>query len=79
MSDLVILIMILEIVAGTSFMLAFLTVDKVITNKRMKENQASWDEYSKNMTFEEKMGCYLDWCEQRKLEKGWDYYYFPKM
>lgn len=54
-------------------------VDRGITNKRLKENQIAWDNFSKNMTYNEKICCYLKWCQERKIEKGWSDFYFPKM
>lgn len=58
---------------------AILLVDRIVTNKRIDENQKAWNEYSKGMTFDEKNQCYLEWCERRKTEKNWGYYYFPRM
>ena len=61
----------------------FLTIhfvsDRIITSKRLKDNQKAWDEYSKGMTFNEKLNVYNDWCKKRKLEKGWKYFYFPRI
>ncbi len=71
--------MISESVAAITFLFLYQVIDEIITNKRLKENQILWNEYSKNMTFNEKMDCYLYWCKQRKVEKGWRNYYFPKI
>ena len=56
-----------------------LLVDKAISSKRLEENQIAWNEYSKEMTFDEKLEHYIKWCERRKVEKGWGNYYFPRM
>lgn len=56
-----------------------LLIDKAISNKRLEENQIAWNEYSKEMTFDEKLEHYIEWCERRKVEKGWENYYFPRM
>lgn len=67
----------------TIFLILILTVywivDSIITNKRLKQNQIAWDEFSKNMSCKDKKQCYLEWCHKRKIEKGWRNYYFPKM
>ena len=57
---------------------AYFFIDRTITEKRIQENQKEWDEYSKGMTDDEKADCYFNWCEQRKIEKGWRFYYFPR-
>jgi len=71
-------VMLAEVIMATLYLIIYLMVDRVITKKRLRENQLAWNEYSKNMTFDEKIDCYIDWCKQRKLEKGWRFYYFPR-
>ena len=39
---------------GILFLTLYLITDKIITEKRLKENQIAWDEYSKNMSKSEK-------------------------
>lgn len=63
----------------TFMFLIFCLIDKVITNKRLKQNQKEWDEYSKNMTDDEKLREYLPFCFSQKAKYGWGYYYLPKM
>lgn len=63
---------------GILFLTLYLIADKIITEKRLKENQISWDEYSKNMSKSEKDACYLKWCNERKMQMGWSYFYFPR-
>lgn len=53
-------------------------VDRIVTNKRIKENQIAWDNFSKNMTYDEKIECYLKWCNEQRWQNGWHNYYFPK-
>lgn len=45
-------------------------VDRIVTNKRIKENQIAWDNFSKNMTYDEKIECYLKWCNEQRWKKG---------
>lgn len=52
--------------------------DRITTNKRIKENQIAWDSFSKNMTQNEKLECYLKWCDEQKYTKKWQNYYFPR-
>lgn len=54
-------------------------VDRIVTNKRIKENQIAWDNFSKNMTYDEKIKYYLKWCNEQKWKKGWHHYYFPRL
>ena len=56
-----------------------LLIDKAVSNKRLEENQIAWNECSKEMAFDEKLEHYIKWCERRKVEKGWENYYFPRM
>lgn len=76
-------ILIVTAAVTTIFLILILTVywivDSIITNKRLKQNQIAWDEFSKNMSCKDKKQCYLEWCHKRKIEKGWHNYYFPKM
>lgn len=67
------------IIGLVAFLIIFVYIkaDDIITGKRLRENRLAWNEYSKNMTDYEKEEVYLKWCKQRKLEKGWNYYYFP--
>lgn len=55
------------------------TADNLITRFRVRENQKAWDEFSQNMTFQESADIYLEWVEMRTKEKGWKYYYFPRV
>lgn len=57
----------------------YFLLDAIITRKRLKENQIAWDEYSKDMSYMEKMEIFPEWLESRKLEKGWSFYYIPRM
>lgn len=52
--------------------------DRIVTNKRIRENQIAWDNFSKNMAQNEKIECYLKWCDEQKYKKGWRNYYFPR-
>ena len=56
-----------------------LVVNRIYTKRKLQENQQRWDEYSKNITYEEKMEVYLKWCEERKASTGNKFYYFPRM
>lgn len=61
------------------FLFFYLLIDKITTDKRLKQNQKEWDEYSKNMTSDEKFREYLPFCFSQKAKYGWGYYYLPKM
>lgn len=63
---------------GILFLTLYLIADKIITTKRLKENQIAWDEYSRNMSKSEKDACYLKWCNERKMQMGWSFFYFPQ-
>ena len=45
--------------------------------KYLKENQEAWDEYCKDMTFQERQECFSDWVKQRKVETGHEYSWIP--
>lgn len=75
--------LILQIVLITSsicilFIFCYWIFDRIITTKRLKENQIAWDEYSRNMSKSEKDACYLEWCNERKMQMGWRFFYFPQ-
>lgn len=59
------------------YLLIDFAIDNLITRKRLKNNQIAWDEYSKNMTYKEKLDYYVDWVEQNKIKNGWKHYYLP--
>lgn len=61
------------------FLGIYFAIDKIITNKRLNENQREWEKYSEGMTDTEKRECFSDWLTMRKLEKGWSFYYIPKI
>lgn len=67
------------IISAILFILVWLELDIFITRIRLNQNQKAWDEYSKGMSFSEKLDSYLQFCEEQRLKNGWDYYYFPKM
>lgn len=60
------------------FIFCYWIFDRIITTKRLKENQIAWDEYSRNMNKSEKDACYLEWCNERKMQMGWSFFYFPQ-
>lgn len=60
------------------FIFCYWIFDRIITTKRLKENQIAWDEYSRNMSKSEKDACYLEWCNERKMQMGWRFFYFPQ-
>ena len=74
----------MKVVLGLSlfaalFLTVYFIVDRIIDNKRLKETQTAWDEYSKNMSKREKDACFIEWCVERKIENGWKFYCFPRM
>ena len=64
---------------GTTFLWVHFIVDRIITTIRLRDNQKAWDEYSEGMTLNEKFNVYNEWCRRRKIEKHWEYFYFPRM
>lgn len=71
-------ILILLFIAAT-FLIVYLAIDSYITNKRLKENQLAWDEFSKDLSDIEKREVLLYWLEKRQIEKGWKYKYIPRL
>lgn len=75
--------MILKIVVmiaiASMILLGYLIADRIYTWKKLEENQIAWDEFSKDMAFDEKLDVYLEWCEERKAKTGNSYYYFPRI
>lgn len=67
------------IISSLAFIIVYLSISHIITLKRVNENQKAWNEYSKDMSDNEKMDCFYDWLSARKVEKGWKHYYIPKM
>lgn len=70
-------IVIIELIIGFVYLGVYLTVDTVLTHKRLKENQNAWDEYSKDMTWQEREEQYLRWVQRRRIQKRWNRWYFP--
>ena len=60
-------------------MLIFMLIDNMITIKRLEKNQKAWDDFSKNMTAEEKLRNYPKFCATQKVRNNWHYYYPPRM
>ena len=61
------------------FLLIVLIADLCITNKKLKRNQFLWDEFSRNMTKEQKLDAFDKWLEENRLKHGEYFYYIPKM
>ena len=72
-------LMIIEILIAAVFLLASYFADRIITGKRLRENQVAWDNYCKDMTFSERLDCFADWILQRQCETGWKHKYIPYM
>lgn len=75
----IVLVVLLDLVIGILYLGIWFLVDLLITNKRVEENQKAWNEYSKNMTDDEKFECFIDFLRKRQLEKGWSHLYIPRM
>lgn len=71
--------MLILVAIGTIVIVTDYWIDRIVTRKRVAENQRAWNEYSKGMTYEEKCEIYFEWCTLRKIENGWSYYYFPSI
>ena len=68
-----------SIISAILFIIVFVAIDRYITQTRLNQNQKAWDEYSKGMSFSEKLDSYLLFCEEQRVKNGWDNYYFPKI
>ena len=51
--------------------------DRYITKKCLEINQKEWDEYSKNMTYQEKLDRFNDFLYEQRAKHNWDYLYIP--
>lgn len=71
--------MLLELVVGLLFLSIYIFIDALITRKKVKRNQLLWDEYSKDMTHDEKMECFLEWLHDNKVKHGDSFYYIPRI
>ena len=49
-----------------------------LKRRKLRENQEAWNNYCKDMTYKERIGCFLEWCEQRKRKTGNYFYWFPQ-
>lgn len=58
---------------------AYLLIDGYITNKRLKQNQKEWNEYSKDMSVDEMYAVFGNWIKQNQIKHGWKYMYIPSM
>lgn len=70
--------------SGFCFFLLYTIIDPEsrecfwLKNRKLKENQEAWNNYCKNMTYQERDRCFLEWCEQRKRLTGNYFYWFPQ-
>lgn len=70
----------ISIVIFTSIVLLTNNIcSKRSANKKYERNQRLWDEYSKDMTYDEKLMCYNHWCKENKQKHGDNYYYLPRI
>ena len=51
-------VMLILVAIGTIVVVADDWIDRIVTRKRVAENQRAWNEYSKGMTKEEKLSVY---------------------
>lgn len=59
------------------FISGFYLVDLYLTRKRVAKNQKEWDEYSKGMTDQEKMDCFIEFLYRQKAKYNWNDIYIP--
>ena len=57
----------------------FFIVDKHITNKRLKINQRDWNEYSKDMSIDEKRENINAFLLRQKAKYHWGHLYVPSI
>ena len=55
----------------------YITFDYIRTTVKMKENQRLWDEYSRDMTYPERVKAYIPWVDRRRCTSRNQFYYFP--
>lgn len=64
------------VLAGVIALVIF-GIDYIISTSRVAKNQQEWDEYSKDMSVDEKRDKYFSFCENQRAKYGWAFYYFP--
>ena len=75
----IILVEILFLPASFLFLASVFITDLCITNKKLKRNQFLWDEFSKNMTKDQKLEIFDKWLDENRIKHGDYFYYIPKM
>lgn len=68
------------VIAITILVFVFLVgwvIENVRFNRNMTQNQKAWDEYSKNLTRDERWQAYNSWCKEQRARNNWNCYYFP--
>ena len=73
------MVVFMDVIIGLVYLGIYFTVDALITRKKLKRNQLLWDEYSKDMTYDEKLECLLEWLHDNKVKHGDSLYYIPRM
>lgn len=66
-------------VLGLICLTVFLVIDRMKTEYYLRKNQREWNEYSKDMSLDEKTEVFTDWLEVQKAKNGTQYYYIPRM
>ena len=59
--------------------LVYCLIDRYLTRRRCRINQAEWDAFSAEMSESQKLEVFNDWCRESKIRHGWRHYYFPRM
>ena len=67
------------VIIGGLIIMGFITVDTVITHKRLAENQREWDAFSEGMTRDEQLESICDWLIERQKQTKWDCLYIPRI
>ena len=71
------LIPIIMLICAIIYLAIYFLINTIITRKRLKISQNEWNEYSKNMTDEQKWDVFLDFLNIQKEKHGWLDIYIP--
>ena len=67
------------LVVSAVFLSIYFLIDRWLTQRRLRINQAEWDAFSAGMDESQKLEVFNDWCRESMIRQGWPHYYFPRM
>ena len=71
--------MIKQLIAFVIIIIVSIVSDRLITKHRLSINQREWNEYSANMTREEKLDVFNEWLAEQQIKHNWPNKYIPKI